>query len=674
MRSAWLVAIVAVFIGAGASNAWAAVTQTSISAPTDPSYLVWNASANTNVTVTGTAPGATDGDQVDVNCYYENGSGTVTDNSLATGVTVQNDAFTTTASLFALTDNTCRLRAVPAGTTPTDLTPFAGPAVAVSELEDANFDDGGAAGSSTSYQIVGGPNSGKLYDYYMWQAQLSGAMDYDSLGSCGPCDSYAIDPSTFRVPDNPLWYSNAALYANLDDGPGIPDRSYVRIDGANAYDSTGAEGLYDRSTPTTYDGSEDAAHFPVLSFSETPDPTTGNLTIHEGEDLVRCATPAGTPDPAPGSTNSTNCPDFASTGVHLNRTIVQNQGGRLVTVTDNFTSTDGASHKLDLLSFQSINSSPAGSLDFPWWDSGLTTYSNGSFVPGAPAGAPVQIYGAGNPAAADGDESVLRGAITLSAPPSGVFFEASGGSSFDLAYRATVPAGGSWMTTQAFSTAFTNAGVTTLATGAAAAMMPSIAIGAPKSGATVTSEPATVSGTVTAGGNGRPSSVVVNGVSTPVNSSGGFSTKVPLAPGANTITASAIDTGGLTAGATAHVTYAAPPPSSSARIKKISAKGKDLLVTIACSSATCTGNAGAVAKLTKVTGKGKHRHRTTSQMTVASGKLSVPAAATKTISLKLSSATRRALSAHKRLSGVLTLTLKEPSGARSSLTRTFKLG
>ncbi len=676
MRSLRLIAIAAMLTWAGASNAWATVTpvtQTAISAPADHSYLVWSGSADTNVTVTGTAPGATDGDLVDINCYYENGSGAVTDHQLAAGVAVQNGAFTTAASLYPIKDTTCTLRAVPATTNPTNLAPFAGPAVAVSELDDANYDNSGAShGSSSSFQIVGGPNNGKLYDYYLWQAQFSGAMDYDSLGSCGPCDSYAIDPTTFQVPDNALWFSNAALYGNLNTGP-VPDRSYVRVDGSNAYDSDSAEGLYSRSAPATDDGSEDAAHFPALTFSDSVDPATGNLTSREAEDLVRCATPSGTPDPSPASANHTNCPDFTSTGVHFSRTIVQNQGGRLVTATDTFSSTDGASHTLDLIYFQSIDSTPNASLDFPWWDSGLEPYPAGSFVPAAPAGAPVQIYGATDPTQADGDESVLRGAITLSAPPQGEFFDKSGAGEFYFAYHATVPAGGSWTLTQAFSTAFTSADVTTLSNNAATAMKPSVAISTPPSGTKVTAAPATVTGTVTAGGNGLPSSALVNGVSTPVSSTGQFGAKVPLAPGANTITASITDPGGLPASAGANVTYSPPPPSSSARIKKISANAKDLLITLICSSAACTGNVGAVAKLTKVTGKGKHRHSRTVQITVASGRFSVPAGATQIVALKLSSAARGYLRSHVTLRGTASLTLNEPGGAHSSLTGAFKL-
>jgi hypothetical protein len=655
---------------AGVTPAYAAVTATSISSPADHSYLVWHASADTNVTVTGTAPGASDGDQVDINCYYEKGDGTVSDHQLAAGVTVASGAFTTTTSLYPIADTTCRLRAVPAGTTPTDLTPYAGPAVAVSDLEDANYDN--SASSSTNYQIVGGPNNGDLYDYYIWQAQFSGAMDYDSLGECGPCDSYAIDPTALRIPDDALWYSNAALYQNLSGGPGIPDQSYAQVNGDNAYDAHGAESLYDR-TVGNFDGSQDAANFPALSFSDTVDPTTGNLTINEDQDLVRCATPTGTADPSPSTANHTNCPGFTSTGVHVKRTIVQNQGGRLITVTDTYSSTDHAQHPLKLFYFQSIHPNANWGVSFPWWDSGPTSYPTSAFVPAPPTGAPVQIYGTTDTTAADGDESNLRGAMTLSAPPQGAFFDSSEAGDFYLLYRPTVPAGGSWTITQAFSTAFSSADVTNLSGGAAAAMMPSVAISAPKSGTKATDEPEAVTGTVTAGGNGLPSSVIVNGVSSPVSSSGAFSAQVPLAPGANTITASITDAGGLSASATANVSYSPPPPSSSARIKKVSADSKHLLITLVCSSATCAGKAGAVAKRTITTGKGKHRHRKTVQITVASGRFSVPAGTTQTIKLALSSAARKARKSHARLTGTTTLVLNEPGGAHSSLTRGFKI-
>src|SRR5205814_1319136 len=56
-----------------------------------------------------------------------------------------------TADLNNLLELTCQLRAVPAGTTPADLTPFSGPVVGVGERE--------------SSKISGGANNGKAYDY-----------------------------------------------------------------------------------------------------------------------------------------------------------------------------------------------------------------------------------------------------------------------------------------------------------------------------------------------------------------------------------------------------------------------------------------------------------------------------------------------------------------------------
>ena len=226
----------------------------------------------------------------------------------ATGVTVQNQAFTSTSSLYPIKDTTCRLRAVPAGTKPADLSSFGGPAVAVSEVASGNYDNSGAKhDSSSGFQVVGGPNAGKLYDYYIFDAQLAG-IRLGSLSSCGPCDSHAIDSSTFRVPDTEMFNSNAVLSRDVNNPPAVPDRSYIQIDGANAYSSYAAQQLYARSAPATFDGSQDAAHFPVLTLTDTIDPATEDLTIHESEDFVRCATLSGTPDPKPTAANKRTVP------------------------------------------------------------------------------------------------------------------------------------------------------------------------------------------------------------------------------------------------------------------------------------------------------------------------------------------------------------------------------
>jgi hypothetical protein len=85
------------------------------------------------------------------------------------------------ADLNKIVDLTCQLRAVPAGTTPSDLTPFAGPVVGVGHRE--------------SSKVSGGANNGKTYDYTVDAQQLTAAFDYVSLGSCGLHNGFLYDPT-----------------------------------------------------------------------------------------------------------------------------------------------------------------------------------------------------------------------------------------------------------------------------------------------------------------------------------------------------------------------------------------------------------------------------------------------------------------------------------------------
>src|SRR5262249_57152251 len=72
-----------------------------------------------------------------------------------------------------------QLRAAPAGKTPADLTPFAGPVVGV--------------GSRETSRITGGPNNGEAYDYSLDAQQQTAAFNYASLGSCGLHNGFLYD-------------------------------------------------------------------------------------------------------------------------------------------------------------------------------------------------------------------------------------------------------------------------------------------------------------------------------------------------------------------------------------------------------------------------------------------------------------------------------------------------
>src|SRR5262249_44687881 len=114
-------------------------------------------------------------------------------------------------------------------------------------------------------------------------------------------------------------------------GPGST-RSELQVDGANALSPAQAASLNSTASPG----------FPALTSSYSVDPATGNLTINESDQLVKC--PDATYPPTP-----VTCPSFLSTGVRVDRTITQESDGHLVFITDTYVSTDAQPHTLDLL-------------------------------------------------------------------------------------------------------------------------------------------------------------------------------------------------------------------------------------------------------------------------------------------------------------------------------------
>ena len=270
------------------------------------------------ISVSGTAE-TTDGnasDSVDINCYSGTSWGI-----LAQSVPVQSDgsfSFTSTTGLAGLWGETCVLRAVNAGDTtdyaPGTSSPFTGPTLAIDHVENR--------------PVSGGPNSGDLESYYLYASQLQGGFDYDSLGDCSISDSYIYDPVTFA--STTLDFCNAWFW--WENGGGgtpfaTPTRSELQVDGADAYvaGNVGAIGPF---------GSTDSG-FPSLAYSYSIDPATGNLTLDETDEVVRCS-PGGVFPPT-----STSCASLAPTGVQVKMHIVQSHDGRVATVTQYFSSTDG---------------------------------------------------------------------------------------------------------------------------------------------------------------------------------------------------------------------------------------------------------------------------------------------------------------------------------------------
>ena len=98
---------------------------------------------------------------VDIACYV-NGNKDLLGGS-ATNVTVSGGTFSVPDVplnlLFLPPATLCRLRAVPTGTSPADPSPFSGPRVAL--------------GGRKENRIAGGPNAGKLYNFFIGSMNLA---------------------------------------------------------------------------------------------------------------------------------------------------------------------------------------------------------------------------------------------------------------------------------------------------------------------------------------------------------------------------------------------------------------------------------------------------------------------------------------------------------------------
>ncbi len=419
----------------------AAITTTTVTTPaTSPVYSTYNADTPNTFAVAGTtdstAPGS---DKVDLRCFY----GSPAQSTLVQGgVTLAaGGSFSVpAANLLTVAYRECRLRAVPAGST-SNSNAYRGPLL----LTDY----------SATYKITGGPNAGTAYNFYIWGQQLGAADDYESLGGGGLWDSYLFDDAYGR--DATVFYYNAAIPFGNMDGTG-DTRSGVQVDGQNAYNSYNAYRAFNRSgpCPPTCDGSRDNAGFQPVTYTFGQDTTNGNVVIHETDNLVRCPTGIAYPP-----THAT-CPSFTATGVKVDRTMVQNHSGHVVFITDNYSSTNGQAHTIDVLyeNAQYLNASKEPNIGYLL--PGQSTYAAHARDETATVLArPGTIY-VKNLNADDGDPSTGQGSITYAVPPTQLAFlsqPTSNTSDFTMHYAGTVPASGALTYKFGYVTDFTTAGV-----------------------------------------------------------------------------------------------------------------------------------------------------------------------------------------------------------------------
>jgi hypothetical protein len=411
-------------------SAQAAVSQSQVTVPAGVQYLLYTSDTPNTISIAGTSNGTT-GDNVDLVCYAGDRSGVLASN-VAVG---SGGSFSVPAAGLApaLLYRVCNLRAVPAGTTPGDLSPYAGPRLLVGETERD--------------LVSGGPNSGKLYNYYLYFQGVNGGDDYAALGECGLGDGYLLDSTDSLT--TVTWFCNAFL--DDTDAVANPTRSEIQVDGANAYTPKTAEEI----NPAAPSG------FPAISsYSYGQDAKTGNSVIHETDPIVKC------PNATYPATNVT-CPSFTSAGVTDTRTITQTQGGNVVWITDVFKNTSGKRHRLDLL-WQNDqhffgNSGNANQVEYEFpGQSSYSMHSVGDVVnlPNQPGTIFVRYHGA-----ASGDATHGRGAIVYDhAATAAKFMKLTANQSdFTLHQSGEVPAHGTTTLRFAYIGAFHQAVVVALA-------------------------------------------------------------------------------------------------------------------------------------------------------------------------------------------------------------------
>jgi hypothetical protein len=553
----WIAAIVAAVgaLGAAPAVAQASVTSSTITSwvstepntPANNQYLLYRDNAPVpTLTVSGRAT-ASASDSVNINCSYGSSPSVV---RLATAVPVNGGTFTASGINFkSLVGHACQLRAVDFNDA--TKTTASGPEIAVSEAE--------------SLAVAGGPpNAGAPYDFYLNSTTLTGTVAWSAPGTPSPT---AISPLACGGPNISLIDSSLNVGTPAVDCAGAlmsddlgawGGRSEVQIDGHNAYDAAAAQALFAGAHP-----SQNLAGFPSLATAVQWDPSSGLVSSTSTESWAACT---GHDTEVP---TFATCPSFTPTGVQLRRVVTTSDGGRVVTMSDTWSTTDNAPHTLDLLYDDTIgtkNTVPRG-YEFPG-ENGFTTHVGGDSVSGASA-APASILAHTDLTAPDGDPTAAFAALTFSRPPAGFRFVNSGvtpappspAPSYELEEHQVlqIPAGGSTTLRYVYSAAGSAADVSALALAAQDQIQPpALSIASPADGTTVTVPTVTLAGATSAGSGIK--SLTIAGQTVPIASDGSWSATVPLNPGANTITALATDGAGVTMQDQETVVYQPPPP------------------------------------------------------------------------------------------------------------------
>jgi hypothetical protein len=514
LARAWLLVTGCFLLMTG--SAQAAITDSTITSPADPSFFIYDTTSPGTIAVTGTVTGT---GNVDLRCYLG-----ATSDLVAANIAPSAGAFTANPSRSTFPDKTCVLRAVPTTTAPVappgSPSPFAGPMV--------------GAGNFEPRRVTSGPNTGQLYDFFLRLPQAKAKDQFLSVSGCGQSQGALLDPVTLAELPN-LWACMNYLWYQ-DRQNGGETRSQVQVDGVNHY--------LGYAPANFFVDSFELGGLPQTTAQYTQDPVTGNLQLTEHAATVTCATNTYPPTAA-------TCASLNPGAIAIDRTTTVDHQGLVTRITTTIRDESHQPHHLDL-QFEQDQDQP-GSFQFPG-ESAFSTHADGDVVGFPPSSGPVTVLVKRVSGASDGDDGEPKGSITLlPAPEAARFYDPR---YYHLDYKLDLPADGSATFDAVYAISATLGGAEAFAAEARDRVgAPLVTIAAPSEGATVAEAAQTITGTAVDAG-GAVTSLTVNGQAVTVGADGGWSAPLTLAPGANEIVAVAADAFGNKGSATRHVTFA----------------------------------------------------------------------------------------------------------------------
>jgi len=474
-------------VAAGAAHAVGTGTYTRITTPAGASFTYQYDGTKPSTSNTFVVDGVTSADvtSVDVDCISAS-TNTAAASGLqvlhfADNVPVTGGSFHATAAYPQPGAINCRLRAVPTGVDPkiSYLASYSGPILYTPAYTPS---------------VTGG----KLVAYTVTSARGDAVALLQDAGSCGvTLIATVVRPAMLT---GMLGYPQCgfALAAGNVVTGSSSNASTVRVDGHNAYlpsvVSSFLIGTLGLTVPQT-----------AISLTRST-AANGDLHLVERAPLVRCT---GTnPDTFPPTSGS--CSGLIGTGVTFTRVIDVIRGSHQVRLRDTYTSP--TAHQLALQYEAQPHPAPTGATGFTFPGHG-STFARAALDQvvtglGTKAGS---VFVRSDVYAAPDDPGADTFALTWSRAPSVIRFDPSVVDLFGMSYALSLPANGRASLGFAYSENLTTAGASSLAAAAVTEMMVAPSITSPKNRAVIIGRRTTVKGYVTAGANGVPTRVLVNG-------------------------------------------------------------------------------------------------------------------------------------------------------------------